>query len=159
MIYVNESSIHYIFTTILYGYKGLLQLIALLLAFRTRNIKVKGLDNAKYIISTVYITTIGIIIIAMASYLLREYLNVYTAVVTLSLFASTSVVLGLVFIPKVSTMSIRCMIFVVQIHSNNDSLFSSTTGMPILLALLNCARATHCAKTSPFNDKYIYRDM
>ena len=115
MIYLSESSIHYIFIAILYGYKGLLQLIALLLAFRTRNIKVKGLDNAKYIISTVYITTIGIVIIAMASYLLREYLNVYTAVVTLSLFSSTSVILVLVFIPKVSTTFMSCMIFVFQI--------------------------------------------
>ena len=107
MIYLNESKIHYIFIAILYGYKCLLQLIALLLAFRTRNIKVKGLDNAKFIISTVYITTIGIVLIAMASYLLREYLNIYTAVMTLSLFFSTSVIIGLVFIPKVSSIYIN----------------------------------------------------
>lgn len=101
MIFLHNSSIRSTFTTILFGYKGLLQLIAILLAFRTRNIKVKGLDDAKYIISTVYITTIGIVLIMMASFVLREYLNGYTATVTFSLFFSTGVILGLIFIPKV----------------------------------------------------------
>lgn len=100
-IYFLDSSVQKIFTAILYGYKGVLQLIALLLAFRTRNIHVKGLDDAKYIISTVYITTIGIVVITMSFYVLREFLIVYTATVSFTLFFTTAVILGLVFIPKV----------------------------------------------------------
>ena len=101
MIYLHESLIHKVFVGILYGYKGFIQLIALLLAFRTHDIKVKGLDDAKYIISTVYITTIGIVIITMTIYVLREYLNISTATIALTVFFSTTVILGLVFIPKV----------------------------------------------------------
>ena len=52
-------------------------------------------------ISTVYITTIGIVIITMTFYVLREYLNIYTATITLTIFFSTTVILGLIFIPKV----------------------------------------------------------
>ena len=101
-IYLLDSSIRSIFSAILYSYKGVLQLIALLLAFRTRNINVKGLDDAKYIISTVYITTIGIVVITMTSFILREFLIVYTAIMSLTLFFATAVILGLIFIPKVT---------------------------------------------------------
>lgn len=101
MIFLHISPVQNVFIPILYGYKGLLQLIALLLAFRTPNIKVKGLDDAKFIISTVYMTTISIVLVMMASFALREYLNIYTAIITIAVFFSTIVILGLVFIPKV----------------------------------------------------------
>lgn len=100
-IYLLDSPVQKIFIAILFGYKGVLQLIALLLAFRTRNINVKGLDDAKYIISTVYITTIGIVVITMTFFVLREFLIVYTAIISLTIFFATAVILGLVFIPKV----------------------------------------------------------
>ena len=101
-IYLLDSQILKSFVAIVYGYKAVLQLIALLLAFRTRNINVKGLDDAKYIISTVYITTVGIVVIAMTFFVLREFLIVYTATVSLTLFFGTAVILGLIFIPKVT---------------------------------------------------------
>ena len=101
MIYLHESPVHKVLVGILYGYKGIIQLIALIMAFRTRDIKVKGLDDAKYIISTVYITTVGIVITTVTLYVLREYLNISTATLTLTIFFSTTVILGLVFIPKV----------------------------------------------------------
>ena len=103
MIYLHESPVNRVFIGILYGYKGLIQLISLLLAFRIRNIKVKGLDDAKYIVSAVYITTISIVIITMTFYVLREYLTVYISTTTLVIFLSTTAILGLVFIPKVCT--------------------------------------------------------
>ena len=103
MIYFFDSSIRTIFIAILFGYKGVLQLLSLLLAFRTRSIKVKGLDDPKFIVSTVYITTIGLVVITMATFVLRAYLNIYTAIVCIALFLSTVVILGLVFIPKVRT--------------------------------------------------------
>ena len=105
LIYFLDYPVQRIFNAIIFGYKGVIQLIALLLAFRTRNIKVKGLDDAKFIISTVYITTIGIVVIAMAFYVLREFLIVYTATVSLTLFFTTVVILGLVFIPKVKLVA------------------------------------------------------
>ena len=89
-------------TIIISVYKGLLQLIALILAFHTQNIKVKGLDNAKFIISTVYITTICIVVILLAGTTVRGYLNTFTAITTLALFFLTTVTLSMIFIPKVN---------------------------------------------------------
>ena len=42
---------------VLFGYKGVVQILALLLAFRTCNVKVKGLDNSVYIAASVYVTS------------------------------------------------------------------------------------------------------
>ena len=101
MIYKNPSLIHRIFVGLLYTYKILIQLAALILALCTHNIKVKGLDDAKYIIAGVYITTIYLLLSAMTIYALREYLSTYTAIFVLLTFFATTLILGLVYIPKV----------------------------------------------------------
>ena len=100
--YVHESNVHKIFLGLLFTYKIVLQLIALFLAFRTNDIKVKGLDDAKYIITTVYLTTISMVLVIMTFYLLKGYLNTCTSMLTLLIFISTTTILGLVFIPKVT---------------------------------------------------------
>ena len=87
---------------VLCGYKGALQVLALLLAFRTRNVKMKGLDDSVYIAASVYITSIVLTVIFISTYTLREYMNSYPAVVGLGLLLGTTVILGLVFIPLVS---------------------------------------------------------
>ena len=92
---------HVVFIGLLFGYKIILQVIALYLAFRTHDIKVKGLDDTKCIITAVYITTINTVVFTMAFYALREHLNTYTAVITICIFISTTMILGLIFIPKV----------------------------------------------------------
>ena len=101
MIYTHESPVHRVFLGLLFGYKIIIQTIALFLAFRTHDIKVKGLDDTKCIITAVYVTTMNTVVFTMSFYLLKEHLNTYTAMITLSVFISTTMILGLVFIPKV----------------------------------------------------------
>ena len=103
MNYIHVSPVHRVMTGLLFSYKLVLQLIALFLAFRTHNVKVKGLDDTKCIISAIYITTIHIALVTMSFYLLRRYLTTYTAIITLVVFLSTTMILGLIFIPKVSS--------------------------------------------------------
>ena len=86
---------------VLFGYKGVLQVLALLLAFRTRNVKVKGLDDSVYIAASVYVTSIVLTVIIVSTYTLRDYVNAYPAVVGMGLLLGTSAILGLVFIPRV----------------------------------------------------------
>ena len=87
---------------VLYGYKGLLQAIALLLAFRTRKVKVKGLDDSMYIAASIYVTSIVLAVIIVSTYTLSDYVNAYPAVIGIGLLVGTSMILGLVFIPRVS---------------------------------------------------------
>ena len=91
---------------VLYGYKGLLQLIALLLAFRTRKVKVKGLDDSKYIAAAIYITSIVLAVTTVSTYTLMDYVNAYPAVVGLGFLLGTTMILGLVFVPRVRVVSI-----------------------------------------------------
>ena len=91
---------------VLYGYKGLLQLIALLLAFRTRKVKVKGLDDSKYIAAAIYITSIVLAVTTISTYTLMDYVNVYPAVVGMGFLLGTTMILGLVFVPRVRVVCI-----------------------------------------------------
>ena len=63
----------------LYGYKIALQAIALLLAFSIRKVKVKGLDDAKYIGAAIYVTSIVLAVIIVATYSLKDIINGFAA--------------------------------------------------------------------------------
>ena len=101
-LYVCESSGQVVVYAVLYGYKGLLQCVALLLAFRIRKVKVKGLDDSMYIAASIYVTSIVLAVIIVSTYTLRDYVNAYPAVIGIGLLVGTSVILGLVFVPRVS---------------------------------------------------------
>lgn len=87
--------------TMLYIYKITLQVIALILAFNTRKVKVKGLDDSKYIAVTIYITTIVLPVSFFASLTLWSHVNTFPAVLsTTHLFGATAILI-LVFVPRV----------------------------------------------------------
>ena len=90
-----------IFLGILYGYKAAMQVIALILAFTTRKVKVKGLNDALYIAAAIYITSLLWAIVILSTYTLTEYLNVFVTVFCLGLLVGTTAIISLVFIPKV----------------------------------------------------------
>ena len=86
---------------VLYGYKALLQVIALAFSFSIRKIKIKGLNDAKSIALAVYVTSIITTVIIVSFYSLKEYLNVYATLFCLGFFIGTTAILCLTFIPKV----------------------------------------------------------
>ena len=86
----------------LYGYKMILQIISLLLAFSIRKVKVKGLDDAKYIGAAIYVTSIVMAAIIVATYSLKDIINGFAALFTLGIVLGTTVILTLVFVPLVS---------------------------------------------------------
>ena len=102
-ILICKSKSRDIFLGILYGYKAALQVIALILAFTTRKVKVKGLNDALYIAVAIYITSLLWAVLIVSTYSLVEYLNIFTAVFCLGLFVGTTAIMALVFIPKVNS--------------------------------------------------------
>ena len=103
--YICSSKARDIFLGILYGYKMLLQIIALVLAFSTRKVKVKGLDDSKYIAAAIYITSIVFAVIMVATYTLKDFVNGFAALFCTGFLIGTTVILGLVFVPKVGECS------------------------------------------------------
>ena len=101
-IYICDSAARDGFLGVLYGYKMLLQIIALVLAFSIRKVKVKGLDNAKYIGATVYVTSILLAVIIVAIYTMKDVINGFAALFCTGFLLGTTVILMLVFIPLVN---------------------------------------------------------
>ena len=111
-LYVCESEGQLILYSILFGYKGVLQALALLLAFRTRHVKVKGLDDSVYIAASIYITSIVLAVIIFSTYTLRDYVNAYPIVVGVGLLVGTTMILALVFLPRVSNCHAYSILYV-----------------------------------------------
>ena len=86
---------------ILYGYKMVLQVVALLLAFSIRKVKVKGLDDAKYIAAAIYVTSLVLAMVIVAVYTLSDFINGFAALFCTGILLGNTVVLILVFIPLV----------------------------------------------------------
>lgn len=102
-LYVCESEGQVVLFAILFGYKGILTVFALLLAFRIRKVKIKGLDDSKYIAASIYVTSIVLTVVVVSTYTLRDFVNVYPAVVGIGFLLGTTAILGLVFVPRVSS--------------------------------------------------------
>ena len=103
--YVCDSRSRDIFLGVLYGYKALLQIMALLVAFSIRKVKVKGLNDTKFINAIVYVTSIGTAVIIVAAYTLKTHINSFAGLYSAGLFIGTTATLGLIFVPKVDSKS------------------------------------------------------
>ena len=80
----------------------MLQICSLFLAFQTRNVKVKGLDDSKYIPSAIYVSTIVLPISLTAEFPLRMHMNAFPAVLSIAQFFGVTIILLIVFVPRVS---------------------------------------------------------
>ena len=99
--YICDSSTRDIWLGLLYGYKAVLQIVALFLAFGTRKVNIKGLNDSTYIAATIYITSVILSVTIIACITLNQYVNTFACLIATSIFITATVILGLVFIPKV----------------------------------------------------------
>ena len=107
-LYICESSGRQHLFAVLFSYKGLLQVIALILVFSTRKVNVKGLDDSKYIAAAIYVTSIVLAITTVSTFTLTHHVNVYPALVGIGFLLGTTMILALVFVPRVS-LYIKCL--------------------------------------------------
>eukprot|EP00731_Ephydatia_muelleri_P021180 Em0013g907a len=101
-IFICDSQKGYtIWHGVLFGYKGLIQVVAILLAFGTRNVKVKGLNDSKHIAAIIYVTSICLVVVIISFATLRDKVNTLVAIYSLGFWCAATIILLLVFIPKV----------------------------------------------------------
>ena len=100
--YVCDSNDRDIWLGIVYGYNAVLQLAALFLAFGTRKVKMRGLKDSAYIAVIIYFTSIIITITIIATVTLNEYINTFSSLLATCTFVTSTAILSLTFIPKVS---------------------------------------------------------
>ena len=88
---------------VLYGYKGILLLFGVFLAWETRNVTTPALNDSKYIGMSVYNVVILSAIGATVSMVLNDttYYELLHVLVSAVVLLSTTVTLTMVFLPKV----------------------------------------------------------
>ena len=96
---LNNSAI--VWLSISYAYKALLQIVAMFMAFHTRRVKIKALNDSKEIAIIIYINSITLSLLAFVEFALNSYHEVYAALFGLALMVGATLFLTLLFIPKV----------------------------------------------------------
>lgn len=93
---------YFIWLVVIYGYLFLTQAVAVILAFRTRKVKIKALNDSKYLTIIIYLSTVIITVMIICVPALDNFLDIDAAVFGALIMLFATVVLGLTFIPKVS---------------------------------------------------------
>ena len=96
----NNSSL--IWLSASYVYQALLQILAMFMAFHTRKVKVKGLNDTKEIFVLVYLNSIILVFSAVTDFALQSYHNPRVGLLSLAHTVSATLFLSLVIIPRVS---------------------------------------------------------
>ena len=86
----------------LYGYKALIQTATIILALKTRKVKVRGLDDYREIVLATYVSSFLLAIIIIFTYTLFDRINTFAALSSFCFLAGTTVTIALVFVPKVN---------------------------------------------------------
>ena len=94
------SSLYWL--SVVYGYKVVLQIVAFILAIKIRKVKISGLNDTKEVRRIIYILSGVLLLLAIDSFVLIKYLNTYKSIFAFGLITGSTVVLGFIFIPKVT---------------------------------------------------------
>ncbi|XP_065899524.1 gamma-aminobutyric acid type B receptor subunit 2-like [Dysidea avara] len=85
---------------VLFGYKGLVLLAGLFLAFETRKVKIRSLNESRFMAMSVYGAVIASITLTPIGFFLKDYPNAQYGIVGIMMFSITTLILGLVFVSK-----------------------------------------------------------
>jgi gamma-aminobutyric acid type B receptor len=110
-IWVCRSDYHNVWLGLTYGYKGLLLILGLFLAYETRSVKVKQINDSRLVGMSIYNVAILCIITAPVTMVIADQQNATFAFVALANVFCCYLSMALVFVPKV--------VFIVQ-HPGHD---------------------------------------
>ena len=102
-VYICSSKARNITLGVLYGYKIVIQAATVIMALRTRKVKVRGVDDYREIIMATYLSSFLLIIILIFTYVLDDHINTFATLTSLSFLTGTTMIVALVFVPKVCT--------------------------------------------------------
>ena len=91
---------------VLFAIKGFVLLVGVFLAFETRKVKIKSLNDSRFIGMSVYGTVIVSIALTPIGFVLENYPNLQYGIVGIMVLLSTSLILGIIFVTKVSCQAI-----------------------------------------------------
>jgi len=87
--------------TVLFAYKGLVLLAGLFLAFETRKIKIKSLNESRFVAMSVYGAVIASVALTPIGLFLQDFPSVQYGILGMVMLLITTLILCLVFVSKV----------------------------------------------------------
>ena len=90
---------------VLYAYKGALLLFGVYMAWGTRRVKIAALSDSKYIAMNIYNVVLASVTVVAVGSVLDDRPTLSYAVIGAVLLLSTTLLLGLLFLPKVPRWS------------------------------------------------------
>lgn len=93
-----------IWVTLLFGYKLVLQLSAVILAILTHKVQVRGLNESLEVQLAMFITTPIVVVALTLRLVFSDYLNVVGMLYALGVALTGGATLGIIFLPKVTTI-------------------------------------------------------
>jgi len=116
-VYVCSSEARKWALGILYGYKVVLQAITVIMALKTRKVKVRCVDDYREIIMATYLTSFVLVIVLIVNYTVEDMINTFIGITSLSFFVGATAIILLVFVPKVtSSLVIFTSLHVFVVH-------------------------------------------
>lgn len=91
----------FIWLALEYVYLGLLQVIAVILAFNTRKVKIKVLNDSKSVAVIIYTTSVVLVALVIVSFALDSFIVVTEVLFSGGILLATTVFVGFIFVPKV----------------------------------------------------------
>ena len=70
-------------------------------AIQTRKVKVKVLNDAKWVAAIIYSSSLCVIVIILSKFTLTGFLNTETSLMNTAVVLATTLILTLAFVPKV----------------------------------------------------------
>ena len=94
-------------------YMVLLQVVAVILAFKTRKVKIKALNDSKSVTAIIYTTSIVLSVLAISTFALDSLLSIVASEIIFSggIILATTVFVCFIFIPKVSLLYSAATLF------------------------------------------------
>lgn len=98
----------FIWLSLEFVYMAVLQVAAVVLAFKTRKVKIKALNDSKAITAIIYTTGIVLAGLAIITFTLNSFIVVTELLFSGGIILATTVFVSFVFIPKVSLLCMLC---------------------------------------------------
>ena len=83
-----------------YDYKAVLQAATVIMALKTRKVKVRGLDDCWEIIMATYLTSFVLVIVLIVNYTVEDMINTFISITSLSFFIGATAIILLVLCPR-----------------------------------------------------------
>ena len=84
-----------------YVYLALLQLVGIVFAFQTRRVKIRALNESKFVVALVYISSIVLITIVLIKFILGSYIHITAVMFNGGVLILATSFLCFTFLPKV----------------------------------------------------------